>query len=110
MADCRKVTGSDATGHGARASNYKKMKRNKKMKLNNVIEIDAFQKAVDQAEKAVYLKSVEGDCYNLKSTLSRYVAIGELISQHGDELELFCDSKSDEALFLKFFYNYPDTL
>ena len=80
------------------------------MKLNNIIEINAFQKAVDQAEKAVYLKSVEGDCYNLKSTLSRYVAIGELISQHGDELELFCDSKSDETLFLKFFYAYPDTL
>lgn len=80
------------------------------MKLNNEIEIVDFLKAVEDAKSAVYLKSTAGDVYNLKSVLSRYVAIGALIAQYGNELELFCDSPSDEGLFLKFFYVHPDTL
>ena len=80
------------------------------MKLSNEIEITEFLKAIEQAKSAVYLKSVEGDCYNLKSPLSRYVAIGELVSQHGNELELFCDARTDEYLFLKFFDEFPDTV
>lgn len=80
------------------------------MKLSNEIEITEFLKVVNLAQRPVYLKSMAGDCYNLKSTLSRYVAIGELISNHGDELELFCDDKSDEQLFLRFFNEHPETL
>ena len=80
------------------------------MKLSNEIEINALLKAVEQANGAVYLRSVEGDCYNLKSPLSRYVAIGELVSDYGNELELFCDAKADEYLFLKFFNDFPNAL
>ena len=80
------------------------------MKLSNEIEITEFLKAIEQAKSAVYLRSIEGDCYNLKSPLSRYVAIGTLVSDHGNELELFCDIPSDEGLFLRFFHEFPDTL
>lgn len=80
------------------------------MKLTNEIQIHDFLKAVDEAKASVYLRSEAGDCYNLKSPLSRYVAIGALLSEHGDELELFCDAKADEILFLKFFHENPDVL
>ena len=45
----------------------------------------------------VYLKSPEGDIFNLKSSMSRYIAIGRLIEEQGDTLELFADRKEDQA-------------
>lgn len=80
------------------------------MKLTNTIEVRDFLEAIAQAKDAVYLKSIQGDCYNLKSTLSRYVALGALISDHGEELELFCDDPSDEPLFFNFFAKHPNVL
>lgn len=79
------------------------------MKLKNEIEIIDFLKAVNTAKGEVWLESREGDRYNLKSTLSRYVAIGALIAEHGDELELFC-STGDEGLFFDFFDTHPEAL
>ena len=73
------------------------------MKFFNEKELNSFLEAVNCAKSNVFLKSREGDCFNLKSTLARYVAIGELLGEHGDELELFCDDRNDEQLFFKFF-------
>ena len=80
------------------------------MKLNKEIEISDFLIAIKQAKGEVWLESSQGDRYNLKSTLSRYVAIAALIENHGDELELFCSTPADEGFFFKFFDNHPDTL
>ena len=80
------------------------------MNLKNKIEITDFLTAVKNATGEVWLESKQGDRYNLKSTLSRYVAIGALISDHGNELELFCANKTDEGLFYNFFEKHPDTL
>ena len=80
------------------------------MKLKNEIEITDFLSAVKAASGAVWLESSEGDRYNLKSTLSRYVAIAAMIENHGNELELYCSNAADEGLFYKFFAKYPDTL
>ena len=80
------------------------------MKLRNEIEINDFLNAVNRAKHPVYLVSTEGDRYNLKSTLSRYVAIAELIKDYGAELELFCDDISDEKYFFGFFLNHPEVL
>ena len=80
------------------------------MLLTKPIQIDDFLKSVEQAKDNVYLRSVHGDCYNLKSVLSRYVALGALLGEHGDELELFCDSKSDEKYFFRFFKEHPEVL
>jgi hypothetical protein len=79
------------------------------MKLKNEIEIADFLSAINKAKNAVWLESVEGDKYNLKSTLSRYVAIAALIDNHGNELELFCNP-DDEGLFYNFFEKHPETL
>ena len=80
------------------------------MKLKNEIEINDFLNAVNRAKRSVYLVSVEGDRYNLKSTLSRYVAIAELIKDYGTELELLCDDKNDEKYFFGFFLSHPEVL
>ena len=80
------------------------------MTLNNEIEISDFLKAVDEADGDVWLISVQGDKYNLKSVLSRYVAFGAMIANHWNDLELFCDKQSDEKYFLKFFKEHPETI
>lgn len=80
------------------------------MVLKNKIEITDFLTAVKNSKGDVWLESKQGDKYNLKSTLSRYVAIGALLADHGNELELFCSNAVDEGLFYNFFEKYPDTL
>lgn len=49
------------------------------MKFHSEKEISEFLSAVDKCTGDVYLKSVRGDCYNLKSELSKYVAIAALL-------------------------------
>ena len=56
--------------------------------------------AVNECEHGIYLKSVEGDVFNLKSSMSQYVAIGRLIEESGDNLELFAQTREDEMLLL----------
>lgn len=78
------------------------------IKTNDVLY--AFLSTIDKARGKVFLVSQQGDRYNLKSELTKYVAIGALLGQHGDELELFCECKEDEALFLQFFNKFQGEL
>ena len=71
------------------------------MKLSNITDVQKFTAAVNACEGDVYLKSVEGDVFNLKSSLSQYIAIGRLIEESGDNLELFAQTREDEAILLK---------
>ena len=50
----------------------------------------------------MYLKSQDGDVFNLKSALSEYIALGQLLSEQGDNLELFADHREDEAKLINF--------
>lgn len=79
------------------------------MRLTNISEVEEFLHIIDRCEGNVILTSIYGDRYNLKSKLNRYLA-PKLFEDHGDELELWCESKNDEALFFKFFNKYPETL
>ena len=74
------------------------------MKLQNIQEVEEFRKVVHQCKGRVYLESLEGDIFNLKSAMSEYVALGRLLSEQGDSLELFADNKdllngSDEQAY-----------
>ncbi len=71
------------------------------MRLTNMKDVKKFIDAVNACEHDVYLKSLEGDVFNLKSSLSQYIAIGRLIEESGDSLELFADSREDEARLLQ---------
>lgn len=72
------------------------------MKLKNIKEVEAFRNAVKACTGDVYLKSVDGDVFNLKSALSEYIALGRLLSEQGDSLELFATKREDEARLLSF--------
>ena len=72
------------------------------MKLKNIKEVEAFRSAVKECTGDVYLKSIDGDVFNLKSALSEYIALGRLLSEQGDSLELFASNREDEGLLLAF--------
>ena len=74
------------------------------MLLKNAKDIDNLVSAVDRCRDDVILRSTDGrEEFNLKSVLSRYVAIGELCKDHGDEYELFCMNRADESYMMQFF-------
>lgn len=80
------------------------------MRLHSALEVYGFREAISRAKGDVWLESPDGDKFNLKSVISQYIALGALLQAEGDNLELFCSEKSDEALFMKFFKENPDVL
>lgn len=82
------------------------------MRLKNATEeeIKDFKKAIASCAGEVWLESTEGDKFNLKSVVSQYIALGELLKTHGKDLELFCQNHDDEHYFYQFFKDYPNTL
>ena len=80
------------------------------MKLTKISQVEDFLTIVNTCKGDVTLSSQYGDKYNMKSLLTQYVAIGALLGERGDELELFCSSKEDEAKFLKFFNENPEIM
>ena len=80
------------------------------MKLTNVRQIEEFLSAVNNSTGDIFLTSTYGDKYNLKSELSKYLAIAALLGDRGQELELWCTSKEDENNFRKFFIDNPEVL
>ena len=48
--------------------------------------------------------------FNLNSIFSQYVALGAMLSENGDELELFCSLPEDEVYFYKFFHEHPEVI
>ena len=65
------------------------------MKLKNIKEVEEFRKVIH---------ACAGDVY-LKSALSEYIALGQLLSEQGDNLELFADRREDEARLIEFLAN-----
>lgn len=78
------------------------------MRFTNSEQIEKFLAAVDSCTHDVYLRSLYGDVYNLKSRLSQYLGVAALLSEHGDELELWCSNKDDEARMLNFLTRNPE--
>ena len=75
------------------------------MLLRNAKEIDTLIEAVNRCRGDVLLRSTDGkEEFNLKSVLSRYIAIGELCKDHGDRFEIFCMERSDERYMMNFFF------
>ena len=72
------------------------------MKLKNSVQVNAFVEAVSRCKGNVFLRSLQGDIFNMKSSLSQYIAMGALLGEHGDELELFCEKNEDEPIMLEF--------
>ena len=80
------------------------------MKIKNIDNVETFLEVVNECKGGVTLISIYGDKYNLKSTLTQYVAVAALLGDHGEELELWCTDKEDEKKFLKMFNEHPDMI
>lgn len=80
------------------------------MKIKNVKDVNVFLGVVNECTGDVILTSEYGDKYNLKSTLSQYIAIAALLGQHGEELELWCSNREGEAKFLHMFQDNPEMM
>lgn len=80
------------------------------MKLTNVNQVNDFKEAVQKCAGEVWLKGTDGSLFNLKSDLSQYVALGALLGEAGDSLELFCALKEDEKHFFDFFNKHEGVL
>jgi hypothetical protein len=72
------------------------------MKLSNVTDIEDFWKTIDKCQGSVWLESANGDRLDLKSVFSRYLAIGKLIEDRNEELELFASDREDEHMLMQF--------
>lgn len=78
------------------------------MKIRNISQLNDFIGAVNNCAGMVWLESPEGDKFNLKSQFSQYIALGRLLSEQGNALELYCSDKGDERHFYMFFENHPE--
>ena len=77
------------------------------MKFTKAIEVNNFLRTVEECEGEVWLESIYGDKYVLKSVFSSYIAMSALLSAHGDELELYCQLPEDRAKFYSYFKDHP---
>ena len=78
----------------------------KKMKLQNISNIEKFFEVVDSCQGKVELVTGEGDRLNLKSKLSQYVSMANIFS-NGEipELEIIAYEKEDIDKLVSFMIN-----
>lgn len=76
------------------------------MKVQNITDIEAFFKVVDECKGKVELVTGEGDRLNLKSKLSQYVSMANIFS-NGEipELEIVAHEKEDIDKLIGFMIN-----
>jgi hypothetical protein len=80
------------------------------MLLKNATDIQALIEAVAKCKGDVMLVSTDRkEEFNLKSTLSQYMAIARLCEEHGDEYEIFCMNHNDVGYMMQFFHNLKES-
>ena len=77
------------------------------MRFTKAIEINDFLRIVEECEGEVWLESPNGDKFVLKSVFSKYIAMSALLTEKGDELDLYCQLPEDRAKFFQYFKDHP---
>lgn len=72
------------------------------MKLKNIHDIAAFKKVLCSCKGDVWLESIYGDKFNLKSELSQYLALYELLRDENEKLELLASLPEDRLKLAEF--------
>ena len=73
------------------------------MKITNIQDINDFFKVVDKCEGRVELTSPEGDRINLKSKLTQFVAMAQLMNTtYVKELEIVASEPEDANRLLDY--------
>lgn len=86
--------------------NREEERSEKKMKVQNISNIEKFFEVVDSCKGRVELVTGEGDRLNLKSKLSQYVSMANIFS-NGEipELEIIAYEKEDIDKLVSFMIN-----
>ena len=75
------------------------------MKIQNITDVDAFFKVVDECKGKVELVSPDGDRVNLKSKLTQYLSMATMFSNgYIKELDLVATEREDIDRLIKFMY------
>ena len=75
------------------------------MKVQNISDVNAFFKMIDECKGTVELVSDEGDRINLKSKLSQYLSMATMFSNgYIKELDLVATEREDIDRLIKFMY------
>lgn len=77
------------------------------MKFTNEIQVNDFLNTARSCVGQVWLESHNGDRLSLNSIFSSYLAMAALLTEHGEELELFCQLPEDKAKFYRYFDEHP---
>ena len=73
------------------------------MKVQNITDVDAFFKVIDECQGTVELVTGEGDRLNLKSKLCQYVSLSNIFSNGNiPELEIVAHEQEDVQRILDF--------
>ena len=73
------------------------------MKITNISDINEFFKVVDKCKGHVELTSSEGDRINLKSKLTQFVAMAQLMNTtYVKELEIVASEPEDASRILAY--------
>ena len=72
------------------------------MKLRNIKGDAEICQRAGRVQTRCIPQIASGDVFNLKSLCLNYVAIGRLLEENGDDLELFADDPADEARLIGF--------
>ncbi|MCD8145127.1 MAG: hypothetical protein LUD79_07310 [Oscillospiraceae bacterium] len=72
------------------------------MKLRSLKDVEAFKQAIGKCSNSVWLESVHGDKYDLKSAMSQYIGIAALLQDQNEELELFANGTQDQYILMEF--------
>lgn len=77
------------------------------MKISNIKNVDKFFEIINSCEGKVELVTGEGDRLNLKSQLTKYVALAKLFSDGNivPEVELVVYSRNDVDKFIDYMMN-----
>lgn len=78
------------------------------MKVKNLNDVASFNEAISRCKGDVWLESIYGDRYNLKSDLSRYIAMADLLRDKDGELELFARLPEDQGILMEFLRGLED--
>ena len=75
------------------------------MKIQNITDVDAFFKVVDECKGKVALVYHDGDRVNLKSKLTQYLSMATMFSNgYIKELDLVATEREDIDRLIKFMY------
>ena len=76
------------------------------MKIRNKDELKLFEETLDRCDASVLVLTAQGDQYDLKDPMQRYLGIAEMIGEkENDEPEVFTSSREDEMELFGYLYS-----